>query len=119
MRVKELRCPNCGGYVNPKTYVCEYCGTRFEKLFDSVPTIKYVVESPKVRTLACAMQIDNDDVMRFGGEEISEYCVREMSLSLAKQLEQFITIDVEDNPYNRCKTVRGRVRLVDPSFKFI
>lgn len=117
--MKELRCPNCNGYINPKTYVCEYCGTRFEKTFDSVPTIKYVVESLKVRTLACAMQINNDDIRHFGGEKISEYCVREMSLSLAKQLEPFITLEVEDDPYGFRKMVRGKVRLVDPSYRFV
>lgn len=119
MAMKELRCPNCNGYINPKTYVCEYCGTKFENFSDNITTIKYVVEHPKVRSLVYAMRVDENDVMHFGADRVSEWCVREMSLSLAKQLEQFITIDVEDNPYNRCKTVRGRVRLVDPSFKFI
>jgi len=117
--MKELRCPNCGGYVNPKTCVCEYCGTKFEKTFDSVPTIKYVVESPKVRTLAYAMHVDGNDVMHFGADKVSEWCVREMSSNLAKQLEPFITLEVEDDPCGFHKLVRGKVRLVDPSFRFV
>ena len=28
--MKELRCPNCGGYVDSEAYVCEYCGTVFQ-----------------------------------------------------------------------------------------
>ena len=117
--MKELRCPNCNGYINPKTYVCEYCGTRFENFSDNITTIKYVAEHPKVRTLAYVMRVDGNDVMRVGADKVSEWCVREMSLSLAKQLEPFITLEVEDDPCSFHKLVRGKVRLVDPSYRFI
>ena len=117
--MKELRCPNCNGYINPKTYVCEYCGARFEKFSDSITTIKYVAEHPKVRTLARVMSVDGNDVMRFGADKVSEWCVKEMSRSLAEQLEPFITLEVEDDPYSFGKMVRGKVRLVDPSYRFI
>lgn len=29
--IKPMICPNCGGHINRKTYICEYCDTQFVK----------------------------------------------------------------------------------------
>ena len=65
------------------------------------------------------MPVDGTDVMCAGADRVSEWCVREMSLSLAKRLEPFITLEVEDDPCSFRKMVRGKVRLVEPSYRFI
>lgn len=114
--MKKLQCTNCGGHINPDTYVCEYCGTRYEKRAPMLPPV--MIEHPKVHTFGAEVLVDQEMVSCLGEEETADYCVHQMTHSLAEQLAPFISLETDFDPMTCCKIVRGRVRIVEPSFRF-
>lgn len=115
----KLQCVNCGGHINPETYVCEYCGTRYQKPVGSTPLMSTVIlEHPKVQTIAAKMAVDRNMVRCLGEERAAEYCVEEMAQEIAKQLAPFMAIDTDYDPRMNVRIVRGRIRIVEPSFRF-
>lgn len=115
----KLQCTNCGGHINPNTYVCEYCGTRYEKPTDRTMMLPPVmIEHPKVKTFAAKVNVDPHMVECLGEKDAADYCVRQITSSLADQLAPFITIEVDYDHMECCRIVKGKVRIVEPSFKF-
>lgn len=117
--MNKLQCTNCGGHINPDTYVCEYCGTRYEKPADRTMMLPpVIVENPKVQTFGAKVLVDQEMVRCLGEEKTAEYCVQQITSSLAEQLAPFISLETDFDPMRCCKIVRGRVRIVEPSFRF-
>ena len=116
--MEKLQCTNCGGTINPHTYVCEYCGTRYKK--PDIPTMMpmVTVEHPKCHTIAVESRVDPHMVDVLGEEEASKYVLENMANEIAHNLAPFISIEARSDPYMNVKIVRGKVRIVDPSFRF-
>ena len=115
--MEKLQCVNCGGTINPHTYVCEYCGTRYKKP-DHMRQNLVVVEDPKVRTLGVETLVDRHMVEVLGEEDASKYTIETMTQELASSLAPFLSIETQYDPLKSAHVVRGKVRVVDPSFRF-
>lgn len=116
--MKKLQCTNCGGTINPETYVCEYCGTRYKN--DTPLMYPVVVERmhPGTHTLQCVHKIDREMIERLGLETASKICVEQMTQELADSISPFLTVESEFDPYFGVQKVRGKIRVLDPSFRF-
>lgn len=115
--MEKLQCTNCGGAINPTTYVCEYCGTRYKRPnTPMMPTV--MVETPKCHTIAVESRVDPHMVDVMGEEEASKYVLENMADQIAHSLAPFISIEARSAPCMNVKIVRGKVRVVDPSFRF-
>lgn len=115
--MEKLQCGNCGGRINPHTYQCEYCGTRYKKP-DYPMMQKVILESPKCHTIAVESRVDPYMVDAIGEQEASKIVLENMANEIAYNLAPFISIEARSDPYMNVKIVRGKVRVVDPSFRF-
>ena len=115
--MKKLQCQNCGGTINPHTYVCEYCGTRYKK--PDYPMMRTVIrEHPKVHTICAQTQVDQYMVNAIGEEETAKIVLGDIADEIAHQLAPFISVEAISDPILNVKIVRGKVRIVDSSFRF-
>ena len=115
--MEKLQCTNCGGKINPHTYVCEYCGTRYVKSEHMRPNL-VIAEYPKVQTLAVETIVDRHMVETLGEEDASKYTIETMTQELASSLAPFLSIETRFDPLKSAHIVRGKVRVMDPSFRF-
>ena len=77
-----------------------------------------VVEDPKVRTLGVETLVDRHMVEVLGEEDASKYTIETMTQELASSLAPFLSIETQYDPLKSAHVVRGKVRVVDPSFRF-
>ena len=100
--MKPLKCECCGAPLKPsmfdyETYICEYCGSRYErKNGDQVIRIE-TFQNP-VRTFAAKTMISNEAIMAMGEEKAAEYSIRELTHNLAESLTPYLTVEKEYNP---------------------
>lgn len=114
--MSPLICKQCGGKIDPVKMVCEYCGTSYNDCFPR--QIKYVVEQPNVHTLATNITVPMEVLRHVDAGNFSKHIVRDMSSQLAEAIAPYLTIDVEDDPYTMEKHVRGKIRVLDPKFRY-
>lgn len=118
--MKALECKNCGGRINPTTLVCEYCGTQYQRDFADVPVQRLVVESyrPEVKTLGATVEVSDFMMRDVPREKIAEFSMKEITRSLAEALAPYIELETMYNPVSMTQIVRGRVRVLEPNFRF-
>lgn len=115
--MEKLQCTNCGGKINPQTYTCEYCGTRYKK--PNIPMMPMVMhEHPQCHTIAVESRVDPYTVNVLGEEETSKIVLEDMANEIAHKLAPFISIEARSDPFMNVKIIRGKVRIIDPSFRF-
>ena len=118
-----LRCDYCGGFINPTTYKCEYCGTQYVKpRADSyAPRELKVVSVPApVDTFAVNMKIPMDRIkdMIDLGIPIEQYVRREFAEQIAEQIVGNLTIYEDFDICAYEKKYTARLRVVKPDFRF-
>ena len=118
--LKPLICPNCGGKVNAARMKCEYCGTEFRRDDDGVLKIRYESVPYQTQVLGISVNVPKDMVMHMGDEAMLRgYVMDEMTYRLAKALAPMMEIAVQhENPMTDYITVRGRVRVIRPDYRF-
>lgn len=115
--MEKLQCTNCGGTINSETYTCEYCGTRYKK--PDIPMMpRIMVESPKCSTICAEAAVDPYMVNAIGEEDASKIVLENIADEIAHHLAPFLSVEVSHDLRRNVKIVRGRVRVLDPSFRF-
>ena len=113
--LKPYVCTQCGGKVNRATLVCENCGTQFK---ENDGIIRIIAERPGVHTLGTAITIDEEMLYAVGAKEISEIVMKQMVADLAEAIAPYIEVKTERSFISNQQIVRGRVRVLDSSFRF-
>lgn len=117
-----LRCDYCGGFINPTTYKCPYCGTQYVKpRADYAPLeMKVVAVHAPVETLAVSMRIpmERAQSMVDMGIPIEEYVRRDFAEQIAEQIAGNLTIYEDFDIRGYEKVYMARLRVVKPDFRF-
>lgn len=123
MKAEALRCNYCGGFVNPTTYKCPYCGTQYVKPRNEpyrLPDMKIVSVNAPVDVYAVNVAIPMEELKTMNdiGVPIEQEVRRDMARQIADAIADKIDI-YEDNDIIRYqKTYRARLRVVKPDFRF-
>ena len=124
MKEEALRCDYCGGFVDPKTYKCPYCGTQYvkprEELFGRPIEMKLISVNAPVDVYGVQTTIPAYDIKMMNdiGVPIEQEVRRDMARQLADIIAEKIDI-VEDYDIRRMdKTYSARLRVVKPDFRF-
>ena len=75
-------------------------------------------ELPQCHTIAVESRVDPHMVDVLGEEETSKIVLKDMANEIAHKLAPFISIEARSDPFMNVKIVRGKVRVLDPSFRF-
>ena len=115
----EQNCTNCGAPINPRRRCCEYCGTTYSVGYaDNVPVIFIETERPGIRVLQTEVAVPWYAGKRMSPGEISQYTLAEMKQQIADALTGLIEIKQNyDMEHDAC-IFRGRVRVLEPTFRF-
>ena len=122
MKAEALRCNYCGGFVNPTTYKCEYCGTQYKK-----PELEYgqtrltlIPVNVPTEVLCVAKEMDywmyRD--MEKNGVPIEEMVRREMADEIAKNIAERMEIQQDIGIEFGKMRFAARLRLVKPDYRF-
>ena len=123
--MKALRCDYCGGFVNPTTYKCPYCGTQYMKpnganitangqkihfVEKAAPCWAYEVEKK--------VPLETFKMMQECGIPIEEEIRRDFAQKIAEMIAQKLVIE-EVFLMDTCeKKYSARLRVVKPDYKF-
>lgn len=114
--MKPLICPNCGGKINRSRMKCEYCGTEFKEEHGELIRFETVPCGTKV--FAVNAVVPDEEILYADGEPIMSYVRNELTHKLAEALVPMLDLQVEKDPAHMRHFVRGRIRVVEPGYRF-
>ena len=115
---KEYSCPNCGAPLDG-TGRCSYCGTVFERSKNIVGEVHYIaVGEPQAKVLKSDAILDYYELAALPEEYLAQKTIDKITQSIAKSLEEYLTLDVREDPVRRAKIISGSVRVLPPDFRF-
>lgn len=115
----EQNCTNCGAPINPRRCCCEYCGTTYSVGYaDNVPVIFIETERPDIRVLQTEVAVPAYAMERMSAKDTSQYTLAEMKRQLADALTGLIEIKQNYDMERDALIFRGRVRVLEPTFRF-
>ena len=115
--LKPYICPQCGGKVNRTSLVCEMCGTQFKEDRSEDIVSRLVVTRPGVVTLGKSMDVDMENMMRYP-EEFSKYVINRLASEFAECIAPYMDVEMENRPEHHSTTIRAKVRLLKPDYRF-
>ena len=113
--MEKRNCPNCGAPIPEGRYKCEYCGTTFKREYSDVLIVERT-DFP-IRTLQTRVAISRWKT-ELGADRAAEYTLREMRNQLAEALTGLIEIQQRNDPFSDEIIFDGRVRVVEPTYRF-
>lgn len=125
MKAEALRCDYCGGFVNPTTYKCPYCGTQYVKPKDDwferpLEPMKLIAVNAPVDVYGVQTTIPAYDIKMMNdiGVPIEQEVRRDMARQIADVIAEKIDITEEYDIRRMDKTYSARLRVVKPDFRF-
>ena len=123
MKAEALRCNYCGGFVNPTTYKCPYCGTQYVKPRIEPyrpPDMKIVSVNAPVDVIGACRDIDMYDykTMVDMGIPIEQKVREDMAYQIAEAIADKMEIYEDFDIVRREKRFSARLRVVKPDFRF-
>lgn len=122
--IKELKCKNCGASLTKIengfeiNYKCEYCGTLYNTENKNNVIQFTTINSPPSQTLSSCIRISDWTKENNNIEDISQFTIEQLSMSLAKGLAAYMRIDTEKDPFEKATIIRGTVRVIPPDFRY-
>lgn len=120
--MRELRCKNCGGFINAATYRCEYCGTQYESpsfyTEHSQRTPIIVKAGAAVDTIGCSVNVPYEMLKRESSVVVEDFVRRNMAEKIAHEISKNLVIDSETNPVRFERRYFTKLRVVKPNYKF-
>lgn len=119
--LEALRCRFCGGFINPSTYTCEYCGTVYMKprgWFDEPPRELIVVKEAPIVTYGSKLAVDRFNIMRIPEDELRGIVRNNLVKNFEKAIAENMNIDAEHDIIREQIIYRARLRVVKPDFKW-
>ena len=118
--MEQLACKSCGAPLEKDGH-CSYCGSRYEIKNDEIEPFIIQVERPGVHKIVVTTRIPCDYSTLASNEELGEMAEKEIAYKIAEQLGSCIKYTTNydtGDPFRDCIMVRGKVRVVDPDFRF-
>lgn len=121
--MKALRCDYCGGFINPKTYKCEYCGTQYVKPDDGFSTPpKLIVAYPScAEAIGMKQTIDRQEYlsMKESGYPVEELIRDRFAQGIANEIMK--SIEIAETYDCVCDQMEyfGKIRILKPDYKFV
>ena len=125
MKAEALRCDYCGGFVNPTTYKCPYCGTQYMKpnganITANGQKIHFVAKAAPCWAYGVERKVPLETfrMMQECGIPIEEEIRRDFAQKIAEKIAQNLVIyeDFDIEAYE--KTYRADIRVIKPDFRF-
>lgn len=107
----KYRCVHCGGHINPDTMKCEYCGTQYEKDFES-PFLRFETYTNPVRTFKSKIRLA--DYQCFTLEQTSKMAVNSLISQLAEQLAPMVKMEVRYDDATGQQIVESTIKIIEP-----
>ena len=124
MKAEALRCDYCGGFVDPKTYRCPYCGTQYikprEEPFGRPLEMKLIAVNAPVDVYGVQTTIPAYDIKMMNdiGVPIEQEVRRDMANQIADAIADKIEIYEDFDITGYQKKYLARLRVVKPDFRF-
>ena len=113
--MKPLICKQCGGQIDPRTYICNACGTAYEKPQAPVHMIKAVHEDPRFVTLSARVDISEAYYYRGDPTEIARMAIDDLTHQLAETIMPFIEMRVGMfDPLTFGQSLQATIRVKKP-----
>ena len=118
-----LRCDYCGGFINPTTYKCPYCGTQYLKPYTEMTNTIKVVSVPApfaVYGVERAIGYWEYQDMKAHGYQIDEIICKDMASEITDAIIPNLTLESSHEDLLRRNQLifRARLRMVRPDFRF-
>lgn len=110
--LKALICKQCGGQIDPITYVCKSCDTSYEK---PQTTISIVNEDPEYATINTDVDISGLFLSRVCTDDVADIAFKEIRNRIVEAIMPFVGIKIAYNVRDDYMTVRGTVRIKKPN----
>ena len=118
MKMDKLQCTNCNAPIDPKTYICPYCGTKYMRPKSEIQPMFIEVERSGVHALQSRIVLDRGMIDMIGKENASKICVEKLTNEIAKSLTPFMEVYTDYDPARMAVMMTGRIRVVEPSYRF-
>lgn len=122
--IEPYKCHCCGASLPIKiplqeTIRCEYCGATYiyHGKYNERPTYKKQ-DNSFVKPLMARKSITEEVVRMYGAEEMVRHAKKDIVMAIAEEIAEHMNFEVMDDPMNFCKTIVGRLRVVDKDFYF-
>ena len=113
---EQMKCPNCGGNINPRTLICEYCGTTFK---NETPQIAFTYSPARCEIIQNRIVVDDEELdMVVGDTKFTEFIIHKMAEQMADQLIPFMDIQTMHDPRRFKTDIHTRLRVVRPDYRF-
>lgn len=116
MKIQPLICTQCGAPINRERMICEYCGTRYEKNGNDILRIEAYRKPPV--TLEGYVAYPREAAFTIDSETLSKMMCGQLATKIADELAKYIDYAVQEDPISDHVTVRGRVRVLPPGYRF-
>ena len=118
-----LRCDYCGGFINPTTYKCPYCGTQYLKPYTEMTNTIKVVSVPApfaVYGVERAIGYWEYQDMKEHGYPVDEIICKDMASEITDAIIPNLTLESSHEDLLRRNQLifRARLRMVRPDFRF-
>ncbi len=114
---EPLKCKNCGAPLTADGR-CEYCGAHYHITRDAGPRVCIELARPRVVPLEATMRIDRAVYEHWPDDFIAGQVIQDMRQQFADQLAAFIRLDRNYDLQKDMVMIRGRLRVVEPDFRF-
>lgn len=111
-RMKPLICKQCGGQIDPITYVCKSCDTAYKK---PQTTISIANEDSEYATFQTDVDISGLFLSRVCTDDVADIAIKEIRNRIAEAIMPFVEIKTGYNIRDDIMTVRGTVRIKKPN----
>lgn len=116
MKIKPMICTQCGAPINRERMICEYCGTRYEKKNNDMLRIETYTVTPVM--LDGYVAYPKEFALAVDPGELSKMVCGQLATKIADELAKYIDYAVQEDPISDHVTVRGRVRVLPPGYRF-
>ena len=118
-----LRCDYCGGFIDPDSYKCPYCGTQYSKPFNEFTDLfhqKTVIKAAPCELFDIRRKVNAYDLraMQEIGMPVEEEIRKDMARQLADTLAKNLPIEVEYNIDKAEVNYRAKLRVVKADYDF-
>lgn len=116
-KLEPRTCPNCGASVPFGQYKCGYCGTTFKGGDAYAPLIVERID-PRTHVITTRVAIPKYAQEYMNPEQKRDYILSDMRAQIADALLGLIEVREEFNPIELEDVYEGRVRVIEPSFRY-
>lgn len=120
-KTRPTNCKNCGAVLkwNNNKCVCDYCGTEYESVLDTVTTEYRIISTqPKWVTLQSRVVLSKDALI-IDGKPLERYVIKDLANELAREMIENKLVDItrEEDAQRNELIYRTNAKVIIPTLK--